>query len=162
MKELLAAHTRSTKWNELDGLTLRGKLLPDGRKKKNYRRLSTAAVLFLQSGSQAGAMASAEVSLPPVVSRIFRTFGLSHVFWKVVRLWLLCSGPPWGARAKRSGDGDDLGEPIHLVVAFGSPSGRRYMAESSGDQHQRRRGRLRPRAFAAISRASPVRAACSR
>ena len=42
--------------------------------------------------------------------------------------YLFCFWPPWGPEAKRSGDGYDLGQPVHLQIAFGSPLGR-------GDQH---------------------------
>jgi len=58
--------------------------------------------------------------------------------WKVVGLLLFCSGPPRGARAKGSGDGDDFCQPVHLEIAFGSPSGRGRMPEPCSNQHQSR------------------------
>jgi hypothetical protein len=53
----------------------------------------------------------------------FSHFRSSSLCWKVVRLRLFCSWPPRGPGAKRSGDGHDFGQAIHLQVAFGAPLG---------------------------------------
>lgn len=59
-----------------------------------------------------------------VPTAIFRS---SLACWKVVGLKLFCSGPSWGPRAKRSGDGHDFRQTVQLQVAFGAPLGGRDM-----------------------------------
>ena len=46
----------------------------------------------------------------------FSHFRSSLELRKVVGLELFCCWPPWGPAAKRSGDGADFGQPVHLQV----------------------------------------------
>jgi hypothetical protein len=57
----------------------------------------------------------------------FSHFRSSVLFRKVVGLRLFCFWPPWGPEAKRLGDGHDVGQPVHLEIAFGAPLGCCYM-----------------------------------
>ena len=57
----------------------------------------------------------------------FSHFRSSVLFRKVVGFGLFCCWPPRRPAAKRSGDGHDLGQPVHLQVAFGTPLGRGHM-----------------------------------
>ena len=52
--------------------------------------------------------------------QLFSHFRSSVLLRKVVGLGLFCFRFPWGPGAKRSGDGHDIGQPVHLQVAFGS------------------------------------------
>ena len=59
------------------------------------------------------------VCLPVIVVMAGSVQSFSHfrsfvLFRKVVGLGLFCSWPPWGPGARRSGDGHDLGQPVHL------------------------------------------------
>ena len=56
----------------------------------------------------------------------FSHFRSLSACWKIVGLKLFCS---WlmGPGAKRSGDGYDFGQSVHLKIAFGAPLGCRHM-----------------------------------
>jgi len=44
--------------------------------------------------------------------------------------------PPWGPEAKRSGDGGDVGQSVHLQVAFGAPLCCGNLSQPGSDKHQ--------------------------
>jgi hypothetical protein len=96
-----------------------------GRKSPQPCFVADTMMPSLQTGIEAGSVQS------------FSHFRSSSACWKVVGFRLFCSWPPWGPGAKRSGDGNDFGQSVHLQVAFGTPLGCGNMPEPGSDQHQR-------------------------
>ena len=62
-----------------------------------------------------------------VVSSIFRTFDLPSYSGRLLGFGCFAAGPPRGPAANRSGDGHDLGQPVHLQVALSTPLSRGNM-----------------------------------
>jgi len=98
---------------------------------ETFSRLRTRESAAIESGANASKRFTLHRSDGCV--QILSHFPFEPYPWKVVGWLLFCSGPPpRGARAKGSGDGDDLGQSVHLQVAFGSPSGRGHVRQSGG------------------------------